>query len=328
MLVTPIHSKRFQGAFSMRNYINHNDYYVYYYLRSTDTTTATAGTPYYVGRGRLSRIHSKHRVRLPSVNLRVKILENLTFEQANQIEILHIKLWGRKDINTGILHNMTDGGDGTNGYKRSPEVQARINATNSKPDVLLRRSISQKRAQNQPDTNTRRKATLAVTNQIPEVKRRRSEASLKIWSYPDHVEHATAWRQDPERLNNWLNNIKQTMATLDSKHKRSLAAKESQNRSEVKEKQALAKQRPITKAQRSASNSRSWTCPEVRAKRIESMKSANNKSEIKALRSSSAKDYYASEQSKVTCEVCGKVTTKQGYGKGHGPKCKSRLMGE
>jgi hypothetical protein len=40
------------------------------------------------------------------------IYENLTWEEACDVEKNLIKLYGRKDLGTGILVNMTDGGDG------------------------------------------------------------------------------------------------------------------------------------------------------------------------------------------------------------------------
>jgi len=93
-------------------------YYVYYYLRSQDSSTAKAGTPYYVGEGKGNRIKdTSHNVKVPkNPECRIKIAENLTKELAQAIEILHISIWGRKDIGNGILHNRTSGGDGVKGH--------------------------------------------------------------------------------------------------------------------------------------------------------------------------------------------------------------------
>ena len=41
------------------------------------------------------------------------VLENLTWDEACKKETEFIALYGRIDINTGILSNMTDGGEGT-----------------------------------------------------------------------------------------------------------------------------------------------------------------------------------------------------------------------
>jgi hypothetical protein len=45
------------------------------------------------------------------------ILDNLTWEEACEKEIEFIKLYGRADLKTGSLVNMTDGGDGFKGPK-------------------------------------------------------------------------------------------------------------------------------------------------------------------------------------------------------------------
>lgn len=42
------------------------------------------------------------------------IADNLSWEEACELECFLISEYGRKDLNTGILCNMTDGGEGTN----------------------------------------------------------------------------------------------------------------------------------------------------------------------------------------------------------------------
>lgn len=54
--------------------------------------------------------------------IRVEIIkENISWDDACELEKQLIKKYGRKDLGLGTLVNLTDGGDGANGCKRSDE---------------------------------------------------------------------------------------------------------------------------------------------------------------------------------------------------------------
>ena len=90
-----------------------NIYYIYAYIRSKDSTTAPAGTPYYIGKGTGNRAFTNHHFKIPNDKSRIIILEdNLTEIGALALERRLIRWYGRKDLNTGILMNQSDGGDG------------------------------------------------------------------------------------------------------------------------------------------------------------------------------------------------------------------------
>lgn len=85
-------------------------YYVYMYLREDNT-------PYYVGKGKDRRLYMNSRTTpKPQDKSRIIIIhDNLTELQSLILERYYIRWFGRKDNNTGILRNLTDGGDGTSG---------------------------------------------------------------------------------------------------------------------------------------------------------------------------------------------------------------------
>ena len=98
-------------------------FYVYVFLREDRYT------PYYVGKGKDYRCTERtgRLIKPPRDKSRiVKIKENLTEEDAFELERTLIKFWGRKDLGTGVLLNRTDGGEGPAGKVLSEETKNKI----------------------------------------------------------------------------------------------------------------------------------------------------------------------------------------------------------
>lgn len=86
------------------------------------------GSPYYIGIGSPRRPYTgKRNCGGPPPRDRIVILcRNLDWEEACKIERELITFYGRKDLGTGILRNLTDGGEGSCGVVMSEETKAKI----------------------------------------------------------------------------------------------------------------------------------------------------------------------------------------------------------
>jgi hypothetical protein len=102
--------------------VNPNRFYTYAYLREDRT-------PYYIGKGKRNRAYNKHQkgISVPKDKSRIIFLkQNLTEAEAFRHEIYMIAVFGRKDLGTGILRNMTNGGEGPSGMVHSEETKDKI----------------------------------------------------------------------------------------------------------------------------------------------------------------------------------------------------------
>lgn len=80
-------------------------FYTYMWLREN-------GSPYYVGKGTRARAHHWHdRIGSAPPKNRILLEPHTSEADAFEAEIFLIGYYGRKDQGTGVLSNLTDGGD-------------------------------------------------------------------------------------------------------------------------------------------------------------------------------------------------------------------------
>ena len=93
------------------------EYYTYAFLREDKT-------PYYIGKGKGNRCYKRdgRTILPPKDKTRIIFLkQNLTEEEAFRHEIYMIDVLGRKNLGTGMLWNLTNGGEGTSGLIQTDE---------------------------------------------------------------------------------------------------------------------------------------------------------------------------------------------------------------
>lgn len=156
-----------------------SNFYTYAYLRED-------GTPYYIGKGQGKRAYKKH-IRKNGINItpprnRILILKkNLTEDNAFKHEKYMISVFGRKDLGTGILINMTDGGDGASGSIVSNDRRQKVSERFSKSFKLVNPELKLVEGHHIGKFCKKYNLTQEVVSQILSGKR----ISHKGWSHPD-----------------------------------------------------------------------------------------------------------------------------------------------
>lgn len=174
-------------------------YYIYMYLDLDNVS-------FYIGKGRGYRykvsehlLECRHqpflqnKIRKIGVdNIKIQFLhKNLTEKEAFKKEKYWIKYYGRRDLKRGTLCNLTNGGEGTSGYKHSKEVLRKMGEAHKgkKHSEETRRKMSVAKVSVKFSMETKRKisATLKGVKLSEETKRKMRKAH-KGFSRPSHTE--------------------------------------------------------------------------------------------------------------------------------------------
>jgi len=154
-------------------------YYTYAYLRED-------GTPYYIGKGTKGRIYeNKGRPcgRPKDISKVIFLKQNITEQEAFKHEIYMIAVFGRKDLETGILHNRTDGGEGVSGLVVSEETKRKISEANKGNNYNLGKTHSEERKRKQSEATKGNTNMLGKTHS-EEIRRKIGEVTknTKWWN--------------------------------------------------------------------------------------------------------------------------------------------------
>jgi len=201
-------------------------FYVYAYIRSSDSITAKSGTPYYIGKGSGDRAYRKHvGVSLPKDNTKIVFLEtNLTNFGSLCLERRMIKWYGRKDLGTGILHNKTDGGEGSPGAIFSEEHKNKLSIALTgrifSDETKEKMSIAQKGKMHSPEHMQRMSNINRGNSRSKEVKLKISKSHMgkkqgpHTQDHKDKISNALAGRSKSEDTKNKMRIAQQLRRSL------------------------------------------------------------------------------------------------------------------
>lgn len=178
----------------MSNIIPQNKFYVY------QLRLETSEEPFYIGKGKAGRISAhftssqlkkksyKNNILNKAIKDGVQIIitklhENITEQEAFDLEMHYIAMYGRIDLGTGILANHTDGGEGMSGYVPTKETKLKLSMSN----------VGQKRSEETKIniSNSKKGKTIGHENHFSG--KRHTEATKKIMKTKNYIKRLFSW---------------------------------------------------------------------------------------------------------------------------------------
>ena len=164
-----------------------SNFYVYIHVKPNN------GEIFYVGKGKGDRAYSKHKRNnfwksvVNKYGFDTFIIENnLTEDEAFELEVKYIKRIGRRDEEVGTLVNMTDGGEGNAGLKFSEEHKRKISESKigKKRSEETKKKISKSHTGKKRSEETKKKMSETRKGRkfSEEHKQKLSESQRKRWA--------------------------------------------------------------------------------------------------------------------------------------------------
>jgi hypothetical protein len=233
------------------------------------------------------------------------IKDGLDEAEAFYEEMNLIALYGRRDLNTGTLFNLTDGGEGTVGAIRTEEWREKARIANSTPEQISRQKAQATLLWSQPEWREKTIAAIRKALQDPEVIARReagkaafihteefrqtmSAATSKLWENPEYAQKVTdsqlrAQNTPESRAKKSVNSKKLWETKGDLMAGRIKAARNTES----------------SKAKTSAQAKAQWADPEYAAKQAANNKEIANREEVRAAKRAATKALWANPEWKA-----------------------------
>jgi hypothetical protein len=216
-------------------------------------------------------------------------------------EMRLIALFGRRDLKTGTLFNLTDGGEGFSGAVRTVEWSARISEALStdaqktrnaeaatqrwgNAEYMEKTTAAIRKALQDPEVIARREAGKAAFIHTPEFAATMSAATTKMWQDQDYAAKVVAAQQAAQ-------------STPEARAAKSESSTATWQKPEVRNarSQGIARARAtdISKAKTSAQAKAQWADPEYAAKQTLNNQEIANRAEVKAAKAAASKALWA-----------------------------------
>lgn len=227
------------------------------------------------------------------------VKDGLDEAEAFYEEMHLIALYGRRDLNTGTLFNLTDGGEGFSGAVRTEEWKANISKSLLTEEQVSRNAIAARErwanpeyksktttaireALKDPEVIARREAGKAAFIHTEEFRQTMSAAASKMWESPDYVNKVTEAQ-------------KAVQGTAESRAKKSKNSKKlwQEKGDKIASGIKAARSTDESRAKTSEQAKAQWADPNYAAKQSANNKEIANREEVKAAKRAAAKALWA-----------------------------------